>query len=114
MSHPCRVALRYLKLVTSFNFWSFMVIFALMSFAMLVMVLIFSVLTSIQYAVALSKSLSVRCGGSPLLSPIISVSSTNRYIWAFRDGYGCLMVMECFLRDLLRNKLNRMGDSKHP
>ena len=30
------------------------------------------------------------------------------------NGNGCAMVMERFLRDLFRNKLNRMGKSKHP
>ena len=55
-----RFAPKYLKLVTSSNFWPFMLIFAVMMFVLLVMILLFSVLTSIPYAVALSISLLVR------------------------------------------------------
>ena len=55
-----RVAPRYLKLVTSSNFIPFMLISALMLFVLLVLILLFSVLTSIPYAVALSTSLLVR------------------------------------------------------
>ena len=55
-----RVASRYLKLVTSSNFWLFMLISALMLFVLLVMIFFFSVVTSISYAVALSMSLLVR------------------------------------------------------
>ena len=46
-----RVAPRNLKLITSSNFWPFMLICALMLFVLLVMILFFSVLTSIPYAV---------------------------------------------------------------
>ena len=55
-----RVAPRYLKLITSSNFWPFMLISALMLFVLLVMILLLSVLTSIPCAVALSTSLWVR------------------------------------------------------
>ena len=55
-----RVAPRYLKLVTSPDFWPFMLIPVLMLFVLLVMILLFCVLTSIPYAVALSTSLLVR------------------------------------------------------
>ena len=55
-----RVAPRYLKLVTSSNFWPFMVISTLMLFVLLVMILLFSVLTSTPHVVALSTSLLVR------------------------------------------------------
>ena len=55
-----RIAPRYLKLVTSSNFWSFMVTSALKLFVLVVMVLLFSVLTSIPYAIVLSTSLLVR------------------------------------------------------
>ena len=48
-----KVATRYLKLVTSSNFWPFMLISALMLFMLLVVILLFSVLTSIPYAIAL-------------------------------------------------------------
>ena len=48
-----RVGPRYFKLVTSSNFWPFMPISALMLFVLLVMILLFSVLTSIPYAVSL-------------------------------------------------------------
>ena len=54
-----RVGPRYLKLVTSSNFWPFMLISALMLFLLLVMILLFSVLISIPYAIALSMSLLV-------------------------------------------------------
>ena len=55
-----RFAPRHLKLVTSSNFWPFMLIPALMLFVLLVMILLFSMLTSIPYAVALFTSLLVR------------------------------------------------------
>ena len=54
------VAPRYLKLFTSSSFWPFMLISALMLFALLVVILLFSMPTSIPYAVALSTSLLVR------------------------------------------------------
>ena len=50
-----RVAPIYLKLVTSSNLWPLMLTFALMLFVLLVMILLFSVLTSIPYAVALCR-----------------------------------------------------------
>ena len=49
---------RYLKLVISSNFWPFMLISALMLFILLVMVLFFSLLTSIPYAAAVYESVS--------------------------------------------------------
>ena len=55
-----RIASRYLKLVTSSYFWPFMLISALMLFVLLVMILLFSVLTSNPYAIALFTSLLVR------------------------------------------------------
>ena len=55
-----RVAPRYLKLVTSSNFWPFMLIYSLVLFVLLVIIFLFSVLTSIPYAVALLTSLLVR------------------------------------------------------
>ena len=55
-----RAAPRYSKLVTSYNFWPFMLIPALLLLVLLVMILLFSVLTPIPYAVALSTSLLVR------------------------------------------------------
>ena len=51
-----RVALTFLKLVTS-SFWPFMLTSTSMLFVLLVMVLRFSVLTSMPYVVALSTSL---------------------------------------------------------
>ena len=45
---------------TSCNFWPFMLISALMLFVLLIMIFLFSVVTSIPYAVALSTSLLVR------------------------------------------------------
>ena len=48
-----RVSSRYLKLVTSFDFWPFMQIPALTLFVLLVTILLFSVLISILYALAL-------------------------------------------------------------
>ena len=49
-----RVAPSYLKLVTSSNIWPFTLISALMLFVLLVIILLFSVLTSFPYAVTLS------------------------------------------------------------
>ena len=62
------VAPRYLKLVASY-FWLLMLIPALMLFVLLVMILLFSVLTSIPYAVALSTSLLVRSSSLPCCRP---------------------------------------------
>ena len=73
-----RVALKYLKLVTSSNFWLFTLISALMLLVLLVMILFSSVLTSIPYAVALFMSLLVRSWSSPLLPPMRSMYSANR------------------------------------
>ena len=55
-----RVVPRYWKLATSSNYWPFKLISALMMFVLLVTSLLFSVPTSIPYAVALSMSLLVR------------------------------------------------------
>ena len=52
-----RVAPSYLKLIT---FWPFMLVSALMLFVLLVMILLFSLLTSIPSAFVLSTSLLVR------------------------------------------------------
>ena len=54
-----RVDPRYLKLFTSSNFWLFVLMSAPM-FVLLVMILLFSVVISIPYAVALSTNLLVR------------------------------------------------------
>ena len=51
-----RVAPRYFKLVTSSNIWLFMLISALMLFVLLVMIFLFSGMSSVPYAVALSMS----------------------------------------------------------
>ena len=55
-----RVAPRHLKLVTSSNFWPFVLISALMLFVPLLMFLVFSVPISIAYVIAVSSSLLVR------------------------------------------------------
>ena len=67
-----------LKLVTSSNLWPFVLKSALMLFVLLVMVLLFSVLTSIPCTIAVSTCLLVRSLSSPLLPPIRSMSSANR------------------------------------
>ena len=46
----------YVTLVTSSSFWPFMSMSALVLFVLLVVVLLFSVLTSIPYAVAVYES----------------------------------------------------------
>ena len=51
---------RCLKLVASSNIWPFLLMPALMSFVLLVMILLFSVLSSIRYATALFTSLLVK------------------------------------------------------
>ena len=56
-----RVSPSYLKLDTFSNFWPFMLISVLIQFVPLVTILLFSVFTPIQYAVALFKSLLMRC-----------------------------------------------------
>ena len=55
-----RVVPRYLKLVTSSNFWPFMMIYALMFFVLLVTILHFCMLIVTPYAVALSTNLLER------------------------------------------------------
>ena len=55
-----RVAPMCFKLVTSSNFWPFMLIFAVMLFMLLIIILPISVLTSSPYAIALTVSLLVR------------------------------------------------------
>ena len=55
-----RVAVMYLKLIISCKFWPFMLISAPMLFVLLVTILLFSILTSIPYALAPSTSLLVR------------------------------------------------------
>ena len=55
-----RVAPKHLELVTSFNFWPFMLISALILSVLFFVMLLFSVLTYIPYAVALSMSLLMR------------------------------------------------------
>ena len=54
-----------------------MLVSALMLFVLLVMILLFSVLTSIWYAAALSMSLLVRFWSTPLLPPKRSMLSAN-------------------------------------
>ena len=97
---------RYLQLVTFWNLWPFMML-ALMLFELLVCILLFSMLTLIPFALALlalSMSLLVRSWSSPFLLPIRSVSSVNCRLHIYgpaSNGYGCMVVMECFLCDLL-------------
>ena len=55
-----RVAPRHLELVPFVNFWPFMLISALILCVLFFMILLFSVLTYIPYAVALSMSLLMR------------------------------------------------------
>ena len=55
-----KAAPRYLKLIISSNFWPFMLTSVLISFMLMVMILLFSVLTSFPYAVALSTRQLVR------------------------------------------------------
>ena len=64
-----RVAPWYLKLVTSSSFWPFMLISAPILFVPFVHKLLFSVLTSIPYAVLLTTSLFLRSLTLPLLPP---------------------------------------------
>ena len=111
-----RVAPRYLKLVTSSSFWPFMLIFALMLFVLLVMILFFSVLTSIPHAAALFTSLLVKSCGSTSLLPIRSMTSANRRLhmglqpmemdvwWSW--SLSCMMFST--------NRLNRMSENEHP
>ena len=79
-----RVAPSYFKLITVSNFRPIMLISALMLFVLLVMILLFSVLTSIPYAATLSTSLLVRSSSSPLLAPIKSMSPANHML---HDGF---------------------------
>ena len=80
------------------------------------MILLFSVLTSIPWAVAQFTSLLVRSWSSPLLPPIRSMPAAIRKFymdllpmemdvwWSWRVSY---MIVS-------KNKLNRMGESNHP
>ena len=64
-----------------------MLILSVTLFVLLVMILLFYVLTSIPYAIALSMSLLMRSLSSPLLLPIRSMSLTDRrwHIWVFNQ-----------------------------
>ena len=77
--HPCTGLLpgtwSWSPALTCPTFKPFMLIPALILCVLLVMILFYSVLTSIQYAIALSTSLLVR---SPLLPAIRSMLSANR------------------------------------
>ena len=81
------------------------------------MCFLFSVLTSIPYAVALSASPLVRSWSSPLLLPMRSMSEANRRLHIVglspmeMDVWWSWSV-SCMIFSW--NKLNRMGDSKHP
>ena len=92
-----------MKLVISSNFWPFVLISALILFMLLVMILLFSVLTSIPYAVALSYE---------------SVGEVLKVITAAALKIDVVgkpsVVMDAFCVMFFRNKLNRMGESKHP
>ena len=110
-----RVDPRYLKLFTSSNFWLFVLMSAPM-FVLLVMILLFSVVISIPYAVALSMSLLVKSWSSPQLLPIRLMSSANRKL---HMGFPPIEMdvwwsWSVFCMIFPRNKLNRMGESKHP
>ena len=111
-----RAAPMYLRLVTSSNFWSFMLLSALMLFMLFIMILHFSVLTFIPYVIALSTSLLVRSLSSSLLPPMRSTSLANRRLhiglppiemdvwWSWSAS--CMIIF--------RHKLIGMGKSKHP
>ena len=111
-----RVESRYLKLITSSSCRPFMLISALMLFMLWVMILLFSVLTSIPYTLALSVSLLVRSWSLTLLLPIRLMSLVNCRLhvvlppmemdvwWSWSVSY---MIFS-------GNKLNKMGESKHP
>ena len=109
-----RVVPRYLTLVTSSNFWPLMLISALM-FVLLAMILLFSVVTSIQFAVAPSTSLFMRFRSSLLLPPTGSMSSANCGLHAglppMEMNVKWTWSVSCMI--VSRNKLNRMDESKH-
>ena len=67
------------------NCWPFELTSALMLFILLVTILLFSVLTFIPYAVALSKSLFVKPWSSPLPPPVRLILSANFRLWAFHQ-----------------------------
>ena len=80
------------------------------------LIMLFSVLTSVPYAIALSTSLLARSWSSPLLPPIRSMSSVNRRLRMGlpameMDMLWSLSVSSVFLS---MSTLNRMGESKHP
>ena len=85
---------------------------ALMLFVLLVMILLFSMLTSIPYALTLSTSLLVRFWTSPLLPPIRLMLSAN---CRFHMGLPPLEMdvwWSCSVSCMIfsRNKLNWMGE----
>ena len=101
--------------------WLYVLISELIFLMLLVIILLFYVLVSIQllclfHSIALSMSLLVRSWSLPLLSPIRLMLSANR-----RLNMG-LPTMETDVRwswsvscmIFSRNKLKRMGESKHP
>ena len=72
-----RVVPMYLKLVTSCNFWPFMLISALILFVLLVMILVFSVLTSIPYAVPYAPVSVYKSVGEVLKFTIATAHKTD-------------------------------------
>ena len=104
------VAPRYLKLVTSSNFRPFTLISALMLFTLLVVTLLFSVLTSISYAVAVYESvgdvLKFTVAAPVRLVGCIRVCAR----WRWRCGGSGVFLAWVFSR----NMLNRMNKSNHP
>ena len=86
-----------------------------MLFVLLVMILLFSVLTSIPYAVALSTSL-LGSESSLLLPPLESMSSANRRLYmglpAMEMDVGWSWTVFCMI--FSRNQLIWIGESRHP
>ena len=114
---PChRVVPRYLKLLTSSNFSLFRLTPALMSFVLSIAILLFSVLSSISCAVALSPSLLVTPWKSILLPPVRSTSSANYRLDMALPPMGMDVWWSRSVSHMMssRNKLNRMGESRHP
>ena len=88
---------------------------ALMLIMLLVMILLYSMLTSIPNAVALSTSLLMRSWSSPLLPPIRLMSSANHRLHMGPPPMGMDVWWSWSVsRIFSRIKLNRMGESMHP
>ena len=96
-----RIAPGYLTLVTSSNFWLFMLISALMLFVLLVMILLFSVFHSV-YRCSVYESVGEVLKFIIVAARKIDVVGKSQVAYGpSTNREGCVVITEWFLHDLL-------------